>query len=114
MKFLSSSSSSTSQFLGSAASLAFALSQVSSATGSSLDDVCTTEYVKSVLPSDDTIDGVTVRSDSVTANTVTNVTISGENDFPDAVIDYCNVTFAYSHTGTSDSVSFILKKGSKG
>lgn len=69
-----------------------------------LDDVCTSSYVQASLPSDGFYLGITVDPSSVVANPVTNVSVSGENFFPDATFDYCNVTFAYSHNGRNDQV----------
>ncbi|KFY50729.1 hypothetical protein V496_09204 [Pseudogymnoascus sp. VKM F-4515 (FW-2607)] len=40
----------------------------------------------------------------ITANIVTGASTNGDNNFPDAVFNYCNVTFAYSHNGADDQV----------
>ena len=66
-----------------------------------LADVCTVSTVTAALPS---YLGITVDASSVTANAVYNASASGSVMFPDAVFDFCNVTFAYSHDGKSDRV----------
>ncbi|KAH8898294.1 tannase and feruloyl esterase family protein [Thozetella sp. PMI_491] len=65
--------------------------------GASLSDVCTLDYVKSTLPATDFIQGIQVLADTVTVNAVTNYTVSSTSGY-----DFCNVTFAYTHTGLSD------------
>lgn len=72
-------------------------------TATSLNDVCNTDFVKSVLPSD-AITGVVFNPDSVTAEANTNVSVSDSSNFPDAVINFCNVTVSYSHSGLNDTV----------
>ncbi|KAK5123967.1 hypothetical protein LTR85_002164 [Meristemomyces frigidus] len=76
------------------------------ATGNaaSLADICTTPYAKAHLPSDSTVDGITIDTSSVTAQATYNVSVSDEVMYPDATISYCNVTFAYSHNGLEDQV----------
>lgn len=74
----------------------------------SLDTVCTIEYVQSVLPAADYILGVVPNVDSVTANAVTNYTVSASSGLLGASgLDFCNVTFSYTHTGLGDTVSFL-------
>ncbi|KAJ5724325.1 tannase [Penicillium malachiteum] len=80
--------------------LAFA----STAFATSLRSACTTSRVRESLPEDGYILGVTFDKDSVTANTVYNASHSGSVFFPDAAINYCNVTFSYTHTGSDQSV----------
>ncbi|CDZ97452.1 Tannase/feruloyl esterase [Phaffia rhodozyma] len=70
----------------------------------SLSEICTTSNVQAALPADGFIEGVTFNASSVTAALVYNETYTGENNFPDATISYCNVTFAYSHAGLGDNV----------
>lgn len=72
-----------------------------------LGDVCTTAYINASLPHDIAYLGVTpisINPGSITANIVNNDTITGAVNFPDAELDYCNVTFAYQHVGRNDSV----------
>lgn len=74
------------------------------ALAASLSDVCNTDYVKSALPEDNFIDGVVFDRDSVTAEANTDVAVSGNDFFPDATINFCNVTVAYTHSGLNDTV----------
>jgi tannase len=69
-----------------------------------LNDVCTTSYARASLPADGFYMGIIVDSASVSAIPMTNTSVSGQNMFPNAVFDYCNVTFAYSHVGRNDQV----------
>ena len=85
----------------------YALAAVVSATAAhavTLNDVCTTSYAQASLPADGFYMGVIIDSTSVSAIPVTNTSVSGQIMFPDAVFDYCNVTFAYSHVGLNDQV----------
>jgi len=79
---------------------------VSAATvrAASLADVCTKSYVQTSLPSGDFNLGISIDASSVIVNTVTNANSSGSYFYPEAVFDYCNVTFAYSHDGLNDQV----------
>ncbi|KAF3759895.1 hypothetical protein M406DRAFT_65281 [Cryphonectria parasitica EP155] len=64
----------------------------------SLEDVCDSAYVESRLPASDFIMGITIDPLSIT----TNLTFGYTADFewyPTTTIDYCNLTFAYSHNG---------------
>jgi tannase len=47
---------------------------------------------------------ITIDSDSVVAIPRKNVSIQGNVVYPDTVIDFCDVTFAYTHTGRGDMV----------
>lgn len=70
-----------------------------------LDDVCTPSYVQAHLPVTGFYQGVTLNSCSVTANPVTNVEVVDNDFYPNAVFDYCNVSFTYSHDGLNDQVT---------
>ncbi|CRG83536.1 hypothetical protein PISL3812_00888 [Talaromyces islandicus] len=80
--------------------LVFAATPVETATSKSLSDICTTSVVQASLPTD-IIQGITLDDASVTTNIVTDSSVSSDF-FPDAVIDFCNVTFAYSHDERTD------------
>lgn len=102
---LRSALSAAGQFLMKPASWSIALlaSAPLSHAASSFGNVCTVDYVRSVLPSDDFINGIAIDPLSVTAEPVTNVSVSS-NMYPGAVIDFCNVTLAYTHNGLNDTV----------
>jgi len=76
------------------------------ATGPGLADICNVAYVQSVLPPSGLITGISPSSSSVTANTVTNYTATAGNTNPSkSSLDFCNVTFSYSHAGLNDKVA---------
>ncbi|KAI9641782.1 hypothetical protein NHQ30_009641 [Ciborinia camelliae] len=68
-----------------------------------LTDICTPTYLAANFPPVDFYDGITLDPTSITAKTVTNAS-SSSVFYPNAVIDYCAVTFKYSHDGLGDSV----------
>ncbi|KAH8905833.1 tannase and feruloyl esterase [Coniochaeta sp. PMI_546] len=75
-------------------------------SATALADVCTISYVQSVLPADNFIQGLTLSTDSVTANSVTNYTVPASSSNPGkSGLNFCNVTFSYSHKGLNDKVS---------
>lgn len=67
-----------------------------------LDSVCTKEYVAAHLPKNGFYNGLSFDRSAVTANSVTNASVSGNVMYPDAVFDYCNVTLTFSHDGRDD------------
>ncbi|XDG04740.1 hypothetical protein ABKA04_004355 [Annulohypoxylon sp. FPYF3050] len=76
----------------------------------SLADYCTVEYVASVLPTQDLGLAITVDPSSVSVALATNKSVSSEW-YTASVIDYCNVTFAYSHNGLNNDtvhVSYLV------
>ncbi|OIW23907.1 tannase and feruloyl esterase [Coniochaeta ligniaria NRRL 30616] len=76
------------------------------ACAANLADVCTTSYVQSVLPADNFIQGTTLSAGSVTASAVTNYTVPASSSNPGkSGLNFCNVTFSYSHTGYNDKVN---------
>lgn len=72
------------------------------ASASSLANVCTTSHARASLPHD-AYEGITIDESSISANVFYDISIS-DVMYPDAVISFCNVTFAYSHNGRADSV----------
>ena len=70
----------------------------------SMSDICTTSYLSTHFPAVDFFEGITLDPSSITANQVTNASVKGNNFYPDAVFDYCNVTFTYAHNGRGDQV----------
>ncbi|KAF3762019.1 tannase and feruloyl esterase [Cryphonectria parasitica EP155] len=78
---------------------------VAAANAATLGDVCTTSYVESVLPADGTFLGISLDSTSVNTTAHYNVSISSSTFYPAATIDYCVVTFNYTHTARDDTVA---------
>jgi tannase len=71
----------------------------------SLTDVCTTTYIQSALPANGFIEGIAVLSTSITANQVTNYSVTAGNMNPGkSGLDFCNITFSYAHDGRKDKV----------
>lgn len=71
-----------------------------------LDDVCTVEYIQSVLPAPNFLLGVVPNNASITANPVTNYNVSASaGSIGGSGFDFCNVTFSYTHTGLDDTVN---------
>lgn len=75
-----------------------------------LEDVCTVSHIQGSLPMQDLYLGdwgniaIAIDSSSVTAQPVTNYSVSGQVMYPDATFDYCDVIFAYTHPGRGDRV----------
>jgi tannase len=80
------------------------------ATPPSIASICTVDYARSKLPIQDIYfeDGkyiaLTIDPTSVHALAGYNYSVSDNVMYPDASFDYCQVTFAYSHTSSNDSV----------
>ncbi len=71
----------------------------------SLEDVCNPTYVQGALPPGGFLRGIAASSSSVTANAVTNYTVIPSTTSPGkSGLDFCNVTFSYSHSGLKDNV----------
>ncbi|KAK8200565.1 Tannase/feruloyl esterase [Phyllosticta capitalensis] len=74
-------------------------------TASSLANVCTTSYIQSALPLD-AVSGITLDSNSITANAVYNYTSeAGDLWIGGKGLDFCNVTLAYTRNGISNSTT---------
>ncbi|KAL9105323.1 MAG: hypothetical protein Q9227_009490 [Pyrenula ochraceoflavens] len=71
---------------------------------SSLQNICTTAFVQSSLPPAETYPEISIDSSSVNTNAVFNASVTGSQTFPDAIVDYCDVAFTYSHDGRDDQV----------
>lgn len=87
----------TNSLLAAAGITSSALAQANS----TLASLCSIANVQAALP---VVPGITFDPTSVTADAVTNTTISGSVMYPDGVIDFCNVTLTYSHDGLDDKV----------
>lgn len=77
-------------------------------SAASLADVCTTTHLQSVLPTTNLYAGavaLTIDPSSATANAVYNLSSTGSVMFPNTVVNYCNVTFAYSNPGRNNKVN---------
>jgi tannase len=87
--------------------LAFvAASHTYAAASLALADVCTAAYVQSALPTDNFIEGVVISPASVAVNAVSNYSVAaGDLSIGMEGVDFCNVTFSYSHAGLNDTVS---------
>ncbi|GAP83306.1 putative tannase [Rosellinia necatrix] len=96
---------------GSSSALALSLgSALAAAQATSLAELCTVDYVTAALPVEDLGLAVTIDPSSVTAALSTNRTV-GSAWYPSAVVDYCTVTFAYSHDGLHNDtvhVSYLV------
>ncbi|KAI0474409.1 tannase and feruloyl esterase [Xylaria cf. heliscus] len=96
--------------------LALSLSGVITAIqAASLADICTVDYVTTALPVGDLGLAVTIDTSSVSVALTTNSTVSSEW-YPSAVVDYCTVTFAYSHHGLNNDtvhVSYLVPSPDK-
>ncbi|KAH8886598.1 tannase and feruloyl esterase [Thozetella sp. PMI_491] len=71
-----------------------------------LQDICKVQYIQMALPAASTYPGLTIDKSSVQATLVTNSTVSGDF-FPTSTLDYCNVTFAYSHDGLENDIVHV-------
>ncbi|KAI1057388.1 hypothetical protein LB507_011538 [Fusarium sp. FIESC RH6] len=71
-----------------------------------LSDICSKDYVKSALPADNFLSGITIDPNSVYTSLVSNATFQSEW-YPTASADYCNLTFAYSHNGIPDDIVHV-------
>ena len=80
------------------------LTGTSAASASSLLSICSVDYIKASLPTDNTALQGLVYGD-VTASSVYNSSVQAGNNYPAAVgRNFCNVTVAYKHDGKDDAV----------
>ncbi|CAN8101589.1 unnamed protein product [Discula destructiva] len=80
--------------------LASAAASTASAAAS-LASVCTSDHALSALPA---VFGAVIDTTTVTAAPVYNRTTASGTFFPASTLNFCNVTFAYTHNGASDQV----------
>lgn len=73
-------------------------------TSTSLADACTVANAQAALPADGFLNGSTIVVSSVTAAPVYNASSNGNVFYPDTTNDFCNVTFAYTHTSNNITV----------
>nr|XP_036581263.1 tannase subunit protein [Colletotrichum truncatum]KAF6789531.1 tannase subunit protein [Colletotrichum truncatum] len=71
-----------------------------------LSDVCTTTHAQEALPAAGTIPGITIDASSVQTAIISNTSVTSEW-YPTSTIDYCNVTFAYSHDGLPNDIVHV-------
>ncbi|KAI0114515.1 tannase and feruloyl esterase [Nemania sp. FL0031] len=88
---------------------------MAAAQATSLAQLCTVDYVAAALPVEDLGLAVTIDTSSVSVALTTNRTV-GSAWYPSAVVDYCTVTFAYSHNGINNDtvhVSYLVPSPDK-
>lgn len=80
-------------------------SVVTAAKAVSLSD-CTTSYVAPLLPTsaDDIPTGITIDESTLSVATYSNYSVSDQIMWEDAVIEFCEVSFSYSHQNLNDSI----------
>ncbi|KAK3356430.1 Tannase/feruloyl esterase [Lasiosphaeria hispida] len=76
------------------------------AAKASLHEICTSSFVRAALPAKSIVSGVTINALSVETTLVANASFSSSS-YPSATLDYCNVTFAYSHDNIPGDVVHV-------
>jgi len=80
------------------------LTGASVASASSLSSICSVDYIKASLPTENSALQGLVYGD-VTVNSVYNSSVEAGNNYPAADgRNFCNVTVAYKHGGKDDAV----------
>ncbi|KAJ2984178.1 hypothetical protein NUW58_g6129 [Xylaria curta] len=96
--------------------LALSLSSaIPAVQAASLAEICTVDYIRGALPIEDLGLAVTLDTSSVSVALTTNRT-AASNWYPTTVVDYCTVTFAYSHHGLNNDtvrVSYLVPSPDK-
>ncbi|KAF4963052.1 hypothetical protein FSARC_8904 [Fusarium sarcochroum] len=72
----------------------------------SLGDICSSDYVRSALPAESFLPGITIDPSSIQTSLVSNASFQSEW-YPSASASYCNLTFAYLHQGVSNDVVHV-------
>ncbi|PYH46472.1 tannase and feruloyl esterase family protein [Aspergillus saccharolyticus JOP 1030-1] len=80
---------------------------VATVQAATLDDVCTSAYVKAVLPLN-VLTGITIDSSSVVVSATKNYSSSAGDFFGAATFDYCAVQLAYSHNSLTDDQVLLM------
>ena len=81
------------------------LALAASTTALTSDPLCTHSYAQTALPAAGTYNGITIDPSSVFTALQTNYSFTANDFFSDAVISYCNISFAYTHDGRGDKVN---------
>ena len=81
---------------------------IGAASATSLSKVCTNAHVKASLPTSADSDsiplGITIDESSITASTYRNYSVTDATFWENVDIEFCEVTFAYSHENQDDRV----------
>lgn len=82
------------------------LASVTAASAASMSSVCTSDYVTSALPTSnqDIPTGITINSSSLAVSSWSNYTVTDATFWIDAVVEFCQVKFSYSHQNLGDEV----------
>lgn len=80
-----------------------ALSSIAQAV--TLDELCINSFITSHFPAAGFLDGITLDPSSINTATYSNISIPSNVFYPAATLEYCQVTFKYSHNGRNDSVA---------
>jgi tannase len=70
-----------------------------------LDELCTNLYIASHFPAVDFFEGITLKPSTINATAYSNTSIPSNVFYPATTLDYCQLTFEYTHNGRNDSVA---------